>query len=101
QEPRAFCKLSTAFRNEIGALAELLDKQSWPGPSRAAAEALLLLSDERVLNKDAGQYSARVKEAIGQSRQRLEAVGEDWRSAVIESRYANSAAICQEVVQAS
>jgi ferrous iron transport protein B len=96
---RFFCELSDNFKAELSPIAALLDESSPRPGSTSQAEALLLLSDERILAKNAGHYASAIQGAVAQARQRLDAAGEDWRSAVIETRYGRIAAICQEVLQ--
>lgn len=98
-KPNVFCELSAGFAAEVQKLAALIQPASMQNPARVNAEALLLLSDERVLAKNSNLYSTRVIEEVELARRRLAAAGEDWRSAVIESRYAWIARLCQEVVQ--
>jgi ferrous iron transport protein B len=93
-----FCELSPAFGEEVARLERLLEIRDPARKAIAPAEALLLLSDERVLAKSAALYKPEQVDAVAQARQRLEAAGEDWRSAVIESRYARISIICESVV---
>ncbi len=91
--PRGFSELPEVFGLEATALEARL-QSVFPQRGRlASAEALLLLSDDRVLNAHPDAYPAAVREAVGSARQRLEAAGVDWRSAAIEARYARAAAI--------
>jgi ferrous iron transport protein B len=96
--PSLFCDLSPAFQRELDGLCALLLKEHSRPRKTTTAEALLLLSDDRVLAKSGKDYSADVKDAVNQSRTRLEAASEDWRSVVIESRYARIASMCQSVI---
>ncbi len=96
--PKSFCDLSEPFQDEIEDLAQLLVTARGGGGRVARAEALLLLSDERVLERNPGQYSREVREAVLAARRRLSATGEEWQSKVIESRYSRIAAICQDVI---
>jgi ferrous iron transport protein B len=59
----------------------------------AAAEALLVLSDDQALNGHPDHYPAELRQRVTEARARLEAAGTDWRSAAIEARYARAAAI--------
>jgi ferrous iron transport protein B len=92
--PRAaipvFCRLPAGFAAEVEALAKMI-----PGPSNRA-EALLLLSDEKLLSAP----TAEIRQAAAAGRQRLEKAGIDWRGAAIEGRYASVSAIQQAVTAA-
>ncbi|MFO1498798.1 MAG: FeoB small GTPase domain-containing protein [Verrucomicrobiota bacterium] len=97
--PALFCDLSPLLREEVDALASLLGRDRGERSAAAPAEALLLLSDERALDKSASHYGPEVHRAIGDARRRLAAAGEDCAAGVIESRYTRIGAICQDVVQ--
>ena len=101
--PREFNELPEGFGREAQAIETALEGH-FPHRSRlAAAEALLLLSDERALSTDGGTGGSRYPETLIQqvqlARQRLEAAGVDWRSAAIEARYARLFAIEQHVTR--
>ena len=101
--PREFNELPEGFGREAQAIETALEGH-FPHRSRlAAAEALLLLSDERALSTEGGTGSPRYPETLIQqvqlARQRLEAAGVDWRSAAIEARYARLFAIEQHVTR--
>src|SRR5581483_3405950 len=98
-EARAFRELSAPLEKEVSALAGALED---PKRRRASprAEALLILSDEKLLKNSDGSYSTATREAVAAARQRLEEAGVDWRSAPIEARYARVAAIQQAVTVA-
>ena len=101
--PREFNELPEGFGREAQAIETALEGH-FPHRSRlAAAEALLLLSDERALSPDGGTGGPRYPETLIQqvqsARQRLEAAGVDWRSAAIEARYARLFAIEQHVTR--
>lgn len=95
---RSFCDLSDVFSAEVERVAADLEPGSKPSQLRLA-EALLLISDERVLAKSGTRYTAGVQTAVLEARRRLEAAGEDWGTGAIESRYGRIAAICHEAVQ--
>ena len=99
QTPPSFCELSDAFRGEVEGIAALLDGPSGASKPVRLTEALLLISDERVLAGGVGRYTPAIPNALAEARRRLEAAGEDWRSGPIESRYRKIAGICQEAVQ--
>src|SRR5206468_4029058 len=63
----------------------------------AAAEALLILSDERALLASTSPYGTGIHEAVATARARIEAAGIDWRSAAIEARYARVSEIHRAV----
>ena len=105
--PREFNELPEAFGREAQAIETALESH-FPHRSRlAAAEALLLLSDERALSTDGGtgasagasRYPETLIQQVQVARQRLEAAGVDWRSAAIEARYARLFAIEQHVTR--
>ena len=110
--PREFNELPEAFGREAQAIETALERH-FPHRSRlAAAEALLLLSDERALptdktntdgNTNGNTANTRYPEAlidqVLSARRRLEAAGVDWRSTAIEARYARLFAIEQHVTR--
>jgi len=110
--PREFNELPEAFGREAQAIETALERH-FPHRSRlAAAEALLLLSDERALptdktNTDGNtngntantRYPEALIEQVLSARRRLEAAGVDWRSTAIEARYARLFAIEQHVTR--
>ncbi len=96
-EPRSFQELPENFGHEAQVIEEMLEK-FFPHRERlASAEALLILSDDKVLNAQPDLYPAAIREAVTAARARLEAAGVDWRSAAIEARYARVFAIAQHV----
>ncbi len=92
-EPRSFTELSATFGKEAETIESLLETELPERKRLAMAEAVLLLSDDRVLNTHAGRYPKAIVDAIVAARNRLETAGVDWRSAAIEARYARAAAI--------
>lgn len=106
--PREFNELPEAFGREAQAIETALEGH-FPHRSRlAAAEALLLLSDERALATDQAateantpgtRYPEALIEQVLSARRRLEAAGVDWRSTAIEARYARLFAIEQHVTR--
>ncbi len=95
--PREFNELPETFGREAQALERQLEIL-FPNRQRlAAAEALLLLSDDQVLQGHQGLYPTAVLETVTAARQRLEEAGVDWRSAAIEARYARVFAITEHV----
>jgi len=95
--PRTFCELPIGFGSEIEALAELLAKTFRQRHTSAHAEALLILCDEKFLLTSASHYSEEIRQAVVAARQRLETAGVDWRSVMIEARYARIAAMQRAV----
>lgn len=93
REPRSFLELPSQF----GAAAERLEAQLgglFPGRRRfSVAEAVLILSDDKVLQARPDLYPASIHHAVVTARSHLEMEGVDWRSAAIEARYARVAAI--------
>lgn len=94
----SFVKLPATFEREVRDLIALLRDSASAHAHADAAEAVLLLSDDRALPSDPALRTAQVTQAVAAARTRLEAAGVDWRSAVIEARYARVAAIHQRVV---
>src|SRR2546426_2216676 len=96
-KPRQFCEIPALFRAEADALAGLLAEAFQERRPQAAAEALLILSNEKALASSLEHYPANVREAVSAARQRLETAGVDWRSAAIEGRYLTVSAIQRSV----
>ena len=94
---RVFCELPPAMRLEADRIAVLLAEAFRERRPQAAAEALLILSNEKALASSAAHYPAHVTGAVSQARTRLVSAGIDWRSATIEGRYSRIARI-QELV---
>jgi ferrous iron transport protein B len=91
-----FATLPAELTREIGTLAAQLPRRT-PRGVEPRAEALLILSDEKVLRQGPGHYPESVHATTAQARARLEAAGIDWRSLPIEARYAAVASL-QEAV---
>ena len=92
-KPRQFSELPASLKTEATAIAVLLAKAFHERRAQAAAEALLILSNEKALASSLQHYPASILEAVGAARQRLEAAGIDWRGTTIEGRYVAVAAI--------
>lgn len=91
--PREFSELPEDFGREARALQQHV-AALFPHRERlAAAEALLVLSDDQALTAHPDHYPAELGARVREARARLEAAGTDWRSAAIEARYARAAAI--------
>src|SRR6185436_16474665 len=86
-QPRQFNELPTAFRAEADALAGLLATTFQERRPQAAAEALLILSNEKALASSLNHYPPNVQAAVTSARGRLETAGVDWSTAAIEGRY--------------
>jgi len=86
-EPKTFCPLPPVLETEVAALAKQLVGASKLPSARARAEALLILTNERVLASDNNGYAAAVTDAVAAARTRLDAANVDWRGAAIEARY--------------
>jgi ferrous iron transport protein B len=102
-KPRTTClvcaELPPAFDRELSELTVLLGK-AFPGQRHAArAEALLLLSDEKALERSQGHYPEAIRTVVGPARARLEKADIDWRSAAIEARYRRIAEIQETVTR--
>jgi ferrous iron transport protein B len=93
-----FAELPEPFQREVRDLVALLRDSASAHAHADAAEAVLLLSDDRALPSDPALRTPQVTQAVAAARARLEAAGVDWRSAVIEARYARVAAIQSRVV---
>ncbi len=90
---RQFCQLPAPLQSEANAIALLLADTFHERRAQAAAEALLILSNEKALASSLQHYPAAIQQSVTVARQRLEAGGVDWRGAAIEARYASISAI--------
>lgn len=91
--PHCFPELPPVLQAEARTLAAMLARTFHERRTQAAAEALLILSNEKALASSLEHYPAPVLEAVSAARRRLEAAGVDWRGVTIESRYRAVAAI--------
>ncbi|HXC99586.1 MAG TPA: ferrous iron transport protein B [Verrucomicrobiae bacterium] len=96
--PRQFYILPVAFVKEAAIIAALLTAHFRERRRQAAAEALLILSNEKALASSLEHYPAPIQQAVDAARKRLDAAGVEWRSAAIEARYASVTAISNEAV---
>lgn len=96
-EPRTFCPLPHELETEVAALAKELSSATKLPTARARAEALLVLTNERVLASDDSGYAAPIIGSVASSRARLDAANVDWRGSAIEARYGCVAEIQQAV----
>jgi ferrous iron transport protein B len=95
RESRRFYTIPEMFQEKVDDLAEELARRQPRGIVSPEAEALLLLSDERV--SESPFVAADLKEKIAKARSALDEAGCDWRSAVIEARYGRIALIQERV----
>jgi ferrous iron transport protein B len=95
--PRQFSELPALLTSEAATIAGSLAETFQERRAQAAAEALLILSNEKALASSLKHYPAPVQQAVSAARQRLDAAGVDWRGATIEARYAGVAAIQRAV----
>ncbi len=95
RESRRFYTISEKFQEKVDDLAEQLARRQPQRIVSPEAEALLLLSDERV--SESPYVSPELKVDIAKARQELDASGCDWRSAVIEGRYGKISLIQERV----
>jgi ferrous iron transport protein B len=99
QKTNLFCSFPLPFEREVSSLGQLLTTKFPNSRFQPAAEATLLLSDDRFLDSSAGHYPPLVREEVALARARLEGSGIDWRSAAIEARYARIAEIQRAVTK--
>lgn len=95
---KLFAAPAAPFSTELNALAAALEKTSPARFTSPQAEALLLLSDAKVLTSSHSHYPAEITSTVNAARTRLEAAGVDWRTAAIEARYARIADIIAATV---
>jgi ferrous iron transport protein B len=95
--PPRFVELPGAFAKEADGIAALLAQTFRERRTQAAAEALLILSNEKALASSLTHYPEAIQKSVGAARQRLEAAGVDWRAAAIEARYTRVAQIQRRV----
>jgi ferrous iron transport protein B len=96
-KPRQFSELPALLNAEAIAIAALLARTFHERRAQAAAEALLILSNEKALASSLKHYPAPIQEAVAAARGRLDAAGIDWRGVTIEGRYLGIAAIQRAV----
>ena len=86
------------FREEWEALTRLLSPARTHPEGMGRVEALLYLGDERFADEAGAVARAEGVAAAAEARKRLEAADIDWRSAVIEARYARLAGVEEAVM---
>jgi len=96
-KPRRFCELPAPLELEARTLAGLVAETFEEAPVQAAAEALLILGNEKALASSPKHFPASIRQAVAAARGRLEAAGVDWRGATIEGRYVSVSAIQRAV----
>jgi len=94
---RRFSELPAAVQAEANTIAGLLAETFHERRAQAAAEALLILSNERALASSLQHYPPRIELAVADARRGLEAAGVDWRGVTIEGRYTAVARIARTV----
>jgi ferrous iron transport protein B len=97
-ESRQFGDLPALLAAEADAITKILQADFHEPRIHSAAEARLILSNEKALTSSLTHYPKDVCDAVAAARGRLEAAGVDWRTAAIEARYASVTAIQQSVV---
>jgi ferrous iron transport protein B len=85
-----FCPLPAPLEAELEILCRCVKAQFPNNLRHARAEALLLLTDPKILHDSGTRYPDLIHRLVTESRSRLEASGLDWRGAAIESRYAQA-----------
>jgi ferrous iron transport protein B len=98
QAPPQFCILPPTFVKESGIMAALLGAHFQEHRRQAAAEAQLILSNEKAVASSLEHYPKTILQAVEAARRRLDAAGVDWRSAAIESRYSRVMTIQESAV---
>ena len=94
---RPFYELPPVFEKELEMLADAMTRAFPSRRTSPRSEALLILSDEKVLRNNAAHYPDEIHRGVAATRLRLDETGIDWRSAPIEARYAYIAGIQKAV----
>lgn len=94
-----FVRLPEKAEAELKPIVALLSQEFRQRKTSAHAEALLVLTDEKVMAVKDAHYPNIIRDAVTAARQRLEALDISWRTIAIEDRYARLAEICQKVVR--
>lgn len=82
-----FCVVAEDFQAELDKVAVTLSSDDRARGASAAAEALLLVTDERNTAANLSTQPGRVGDAVRDARAAMDAAALDWRSASIEARY--------------
>ena len=96
---KLFVKLSERAEAELEPVVALLSQEFRQRKTSAQAEALLVLTDEKVMAANDAHYPNLIYDAVQAARRRLEALGISWRTMAIEARYGRIAEICSRVVR--
>lgn len=96
KESRRLFELPPELEQKVDDLAEHLVRTQPNRSVSAEAEALLLITDERM--SSSAKLSGETAELVERGRRELEAGGIDWRTAAIEGRYARLANIQEKAV---
>lgn len=96
KETPRFVKLPPVMEEKVNDIAEHLARARSERAVSPEARALLFLADERVT--ESMTLPPGIGAAVASARTSLEAAGCDWRTAVIEGRYARIAEIHEQVV---
>lgn len=93
-----FVKLPEKAEIELQPIIDLLAQEFRQRKTSAHAEALLLLTDEKVTAAKDAHYPNIILDAVGAARERLEKQDLQWRSIAIEARYGRITNICEQSV---
>jgi len=91
-----FVKLPARAEEELQPIIDLLAQEFRQRTTSARAEALLLLTDEKVTTSKDSHYPNIILDAVNAARARLEKQDIQWRSVAIEARYNRIATICEK-----
>jgi ferrous iron transport protein B len=94
-----FVKLPERAEAELEPVVALLSQEFRQRKTSAQAEALLVLTDEKVMAANDAHYPNLIHDAVQAARRRLEALGISWRTMAIEARYGRITEICARVVR--
>lgn len=101
-EPLKFVKLPEAMQQSVSGISTLLELQGGSSSVYPDIEALLVLSDDKVLAQNGDRYATVVHESVAAARKKLDTANVDWRSVPIEARYARVSeiqlAVCTETM---
>lgn len=98
-DARALLKVAPPIEREAAALEQRIVSLGSHHARTARAEALLLLGDDRNLAHSLPRAGGDLLEAVHEARARLEEQGIDWRSVLIEARYAAVSGIFERCVR--
>jgi ferrous iron transport protein B len=96
-KPRRFCEMPPPLEAEVESLADLLAQAFHERRAQAAAEALLVLCNEKALASSLEHYPKNILAAVAAARARLEQAAVDWRGTAIEGRYTSVSEIQRAV----